>query len=66
MTDEAALAEVILFCWQCGWNSADIAKSLSPLTEQDVLRVIWVERAARRRQSAPRKPDPADYAHIAF
>ena len=69
MTDVGVvLARVVLNRWRAGENSADIAKAVS-LTEQDVLHVIWAERAARRRQaaeSALRKPDPADYAHIAF
>lgn len=49
MTDVGVvLARVVLNRWRAGENSTDIAKAVS-LTEQQVLNVIWDERADRLR-----------------
>lgn len=49
MTDVGVvLSRVVLNRWRAGENSADIAKAVS-LTEQQVLNVIWDERADRLR-----------------
>lgn len=42
---------IVLHRWRAGENSADIAKAVS-LTEQQVLHVIWAERAERQRRDA--------------
>lgn len=64
MTDPGVvLYRVVISRWRAGQNSAEIAKTVA-LTEQQVLQVIWDERAERRRRA--RRPDPAAVAHIPF